>query len=95
MENTVKVNKNKKTYIGQVVSDKMDKTIVVAITRRVKDSLIGKIISRTTRLKVHDESSTAKMGDLVEIQECRPISRHKAWKLIQVVVSEGSKGVQE
>lgn len=77
---------------GLVVSNKMDKTIVVAITRRVKDSLIGKIVSRTTRLKVHDENNVANVGDLVEIQECRPLSRDKAWKLIRVVVAEGVKG---
>lgn len=80
--------------IGKVVSNKMDKTVVVAITRRVKDPLIGKIISRTTKLKVHDESNVAQAGDLVEIQECRPISRHKAWNLIKVVVSEREKGVK-
>ena len=80
--------------LGHVVSNKMEKTIVVAITRRVKDSLIGKIISRTTKLKVHYEDNIAQMGDLVEIQECRPISRHKAWKLISVVVAERDKGVK-
>lgn len=80
--------------LGHVVSNKMEKTIVVSITRRVKDPLIGKIISRTTKLKVHDENNIAQMGDLVEIQECRPISRHKAWKLISVVVAEREKGVK-
>lgn len=80
---------------GLVVSNKMDKTIVVSITRRVKDSLIGKIISRTTKLKVHDECNIAKVGDLVEIQECRPLSRDKAWTLIRVVVAEGAKGSKQ
>lgn len=80
---------------GKVVSNKMDKTIVVAITRRVKDPLIGKIISRTTKLKVHDENQIAQIGDLVEIEEGRPISKHKAWRLVSILVSDHDKGVQK
>ena len=75
---------------GRVVSDKMQKTVVVRIERRVRDPIIGKIITRTTRLKVHDENNNAKNGDMVEIQEGRPISRHKAWSLVRVM-----HGVQE
>lgn len=80
-------NKISRKLTGKVVSDKMDKTVVVAVTRKVKDDLIGKIISRTTKYKAHDESNVARMGDLVEIQESRPISRHKSWALVRVLES--------
>jgi len=70
---------------GRVISDKMQKTIVVCVIRRVKDPVIGKIITRTTKFKVHDENNNAKIGDVVEIEEGRPISRHKAWRLVRIV----------
>ena len=76
---------NTRKLEGRVTSDKMQKTIVVSISRRVKDPIIGKIISRTTTLKVHDENNVAKIGDVVEIEEGRPISKHKAWRLVRVV----------
>lgn len=70
---------------GKVISDKMDKSIVVAIERTVKHPLYGKFIRRTTKLHVHDENNDAKAGDLVEVRECRPISKTKSWTLVRVV----------
>ncbi len=74
-----------RTVQGRVVSDKMDKSIVVAIERKVKHPLYGKFIRRTTKLHVHDAANEAKMGDVVEIKECRPISKTKSWTLVRVV----------
>ena len=70
---------------GRVVSDKMEKSFVVAIERKVKHPLYGKFIRRTTKLHVHDENNEAKLGDLVEVHECRPISKTKSWTLVRVV----------
>ncbi|AAP96691.1 30S ribosomal protein S17 [[Haemophilus] ducreyi] len=74
-----------RTVQGKVVSDKMDKSFVVAIERTVKHPLYGKFIRRTTKLHVHDENNEAKLGDVVEIQECRPVSKTKSHKLVRVV----------
>ncbi|MCR5084750.1 MAG: 30S ribosomal protein S17 [Succinivibrionaceae bacterium] len=73
------------TLRGRVVSDKMQKAIVVAVERRVKHPIYGKIITRTTKLHVQDREDTAHVGDLVEIRECRPISKTIAWTLVSVV----------
>ena len=70
---------------GKVVSDKMEKSFVVAIERKVKHPLYGKFIRRTTKLHVHDENKEAKFGDVVEIRECRPLSKTKSWTLVRVV----------
>ena len=70
---------------GKVVSDKMEKSFVVAIERKVKHPLYGKFIRRTTKLHVHDENNEAKLGDVVEIRECRPLSKTKSWTLVRVV----------
>lgn len=75
----------KRTLIGKVVSDKMDKTVTVLIERHVKHPLYGKIIVRTNKYHAHDESNQAKTGDTVEIQEGRPISRTKAWSVTRIV----------
>ncbi|MGN6703667.1 MAG: 30S ribosomal protein S17 [Burkholderiaceae bacterium] len=75
----------KRTLIGKVVSDKMDKTVTVLIERRVKHPLYGKIIVRSNKYHAHDESNQAKAGDTVEIQEGRPISKTKAWTVTRVV----------
>ncbi|MBR1924907.1 MAG: 30S ribosomal protein S17 [Ruminobacter sp.] len=72
---------------GRVVSDKMDKAIVVAIERKVKHPIYGKIVKRTTKLHVQDENNLAKEGDIVEIKECRPISKTISWTLVRVVES--------
>ena len=70
---------------GKVVSDKMEKSFVVAIERKVKHPLYGKFIRRTTKLHVHDENNEAKFGDVVEIRECRPLSKTKSRTLVRVV----------
>ena len=75
----------RKTRIGRVVSDKMDKTIVVAVEDKVKHPLYGKIVNRTYKLKAHDENNECGIGDVVEIRECRPLSKTKSWTLVRVV----------
>ncbi|ARQ44841.1 30S ribosomal protein S17 [Oxalobacter formigenes] len=75
----------KRTLTGKVVSDKMDKTVSVLIERRVKHPLYGKIIRRSKKYLAHDETNQAKIGDTVEIQEGRPISKNKSWVLTKVV----------
>ena len=77
--------KTVRTLTGKVVSDKMDKSIVVLSERRVQDPLYGKSIRRSTKLHAHDENNVAKLGDLVTIKESRPISKTKAWTLVEVV----------
>ncbi len=74
-----------RTLRGKVVSDKMQKACVVAIERRVKHPIYGKIVKRTTKLHVQDVNNEAKVGDTVEIRECRPVSKTIAWTLVQVV----------
>ena len=76
-----------RTLTGKVVSDKMDKSIVVLIERRVQHPLYGKSIRRSTKLHAHDENNTAKTGDVVTIKESRPISKTKSWTLVEVVVA--------
>ena len=75
----------RKTRIGTVVSDKMDKTIVVAIEDRVAHPLYKKIVKRTVKFKAHDENNECGVGDRVEIMECRPLSKDKNWRLVRVV----------
>lgn len=75
----------RKTRTGVVVSDKMDKTIVVAIRTRVKHPLYGKIMNRTTKLKAHDENNACGIGDFVEVMETRKLSKDKHWRLTQVI----------
>ncbi|MDR0565132.1 MAG: 30S ribosomal protein S17 [Azoarcus sp.] len=77
--------KNRRTMIGRVVSDKMDKTVTVLVERRVKHPLYGKIVTRSSKYHAHVENGVATQGDLVEIEECRPISRTKTWKVTQVL----------
>jgi small subunit ribosomal protein S17 len=75
----------RKTRVGKVVSNKMDKTIVVAIETSVKHPLYGKIIKRTTKLKAHDEENQCQIGDKVKVMETRPLSKEKRWRLVEVV----------
>ena len=75
----------RKTRIGKVVSDKMDKTIVVAIEYSVKHKLYSKIVKRTYKLKAHDENQVAHIGDRVKVMETRPLSMDKRWRLVEVV----------
>ncbi|MDQ8145962.1 MAG: 30S ribosomal protein S17 [Gemmatimonadota bacterium] len=75
----------RKTRQGLVVSDKMDKTVVVAIERRVPHPVYGKMVTKTKRLKAHDEQNSAKVGDTVRIVETRPLSKDKRWRLLEIV----------
>ena len=86
LENAQTVNRtSRKTRIGTVVSDKMDKTVVVSIERRVQHPVYGKMVRRTKRLKAHDEKNDAKTGDTVRIMETRPLSKDKRWRLVEIV----------
>lgn len=75
----------RKQRVGLVVSDKMDKTITIAIERQVKHPIYGKFVKQTTKLKAHDEHNEARAGDTVRIQETRPLSKTKCWRLVEVV----------
>jgi small subunit ribosomal protein S17 len=75
----------RKTRVGKVVSNKMDKTIVVAIETSVKHPLYGKIVKRTTKLKAHDEENKCQIGDKVKVMETRPLSKEKRWRLVEIV----------
>jgi len=74
-----------RTLTGRVVSDKMDKTITVLIERRVQHPIYGKYITRSTKLHVHDEDNQCKEGDLVRVEQCRPLSKSKSWRLVDIV----------
>ncbi len=76
----------KRTAVGTVVSDKMDKTVVVEIHRLTRHPLYGKVLRRTTKLKAHDELNECRTGDRVEITECRPLSKNKQWRVSNVIV---------
>jgi len=76
---------NKRQLVGRVVSDKMQKTVTVLVERRVKHPLYGKVITRSSRYHAHDEARSCKEGDLVLIEECRPIARTKSWRVIELV----------
>ena len=76
---------SRKTRIGKVVSDKMDKTIVVTVEDRVAHPLYKKIIKRTYRLKAHDENNECKIGDTVRVMETRPLSKDKRWRVVEIV----------
>ncbi|MEM7612343.1 MAG: 30S ribosomal protein S17 [Pseudomonadota bacterium] len=80
------VNSEKqRRVIGKVVSDKMDKTVSIAIERLVRHEVYGKYIRRTTKLKAHDEANECRIGDTVAITECRPVSKSKSWSVVEVV----------
>jgi small subunit ribosomal protein S17 len=85
MEKKVSDRPMRKVRTGLVVSDKMDKTVVVAIERRVPHPVYGKMMTRTTRLKAHDEANDAKTGDTVRIMEIRPLSKDKRWRIVEIV----------
>lgn len=76
---------NRKTRIGKVVSDKMDKTVVVAVETKVRHPLYGKTVNRTTKFKAHDENNEASIDDKVLIMETRPLSKDKRWRLVEIV----------
>ena len=86
MKGELTVERNlRKTRIGKVVSDKMDKTIVVAVENHVKHPLYGKIVKKTYKLKAHDENNECGIGDTVKVMETRPLSKDKRWRLVEVV----------
>ena len=76
---------SRKTRVGLVVSDKMEKTVVVSIERRVQHPVYGKMVRRTKRFKAHDEMNEAKTGDTVRIMETRPMSKDKRWRVVEIV----------
>ncbi|MGQ9779013.1 MAG: 30S ribosomal protein S17 [Bacillota bacterium] len=75
----------RKTRVGRVVSDKMDKTVVVAVERLVRHPLYGRTIKRTTKLKAHDEQNQCRIGDRVRVMETRPLSREKRWRVVEII----------
>jgi len=79
----------KKVYTGKVISDKMDKTVVVAVTRLTQHPIYKKTIKRTTKFKAHDEDNRCKIGDIVSIIESRPLSKDKRWKVLEILRREG------
>ncbi len=84
-QQTEKKVRQRKTYQGLVVSDKMEKTIVVQVTGKKLHSLYKKYITRSKRLKAHDENNEAHVGDTVRVEECRPVSKEKVWRLVEIV----------
>lgn len=83
--NTPEVRALRKTRIGKVVSNKMDKTAVVAITDHVKHKKYGKVVKRTVKIHVHDENNECQIGDTVSVMETRPLSKTKRWRLVSVI----------
>ena len=76
---------NRKVLVGKVVSNKMDKTIVVAVEEQLRHPAYGKIVKRTNKFKAHDENNQCSIGDVVEIMETRPLSREKRWRLVEIL----------
>jgi small subunit ribosomal protein S17 len=91
-ESTASVQGKRKTKVGRVVSDKMDKTIVVSVERLTRHRLYKRVIRLTTKFKAHDETNDAHVGDTVVIEESRPLSATKRWRLIEVVQRAGDHG---
>ena len=89
---TPQVQSKRKTKVGRVVSDKMDKTIVVSVERLARHPLYKRVIRLTTKFKAHDETNDAHTGDTVEIEESRPLSATKRWKLVRIVQRAGEHG---
>lgn len=84
-KNAATARAHKKVYTGQVVSDKMDKTIVVAVSKRALHTLYKKYVKQTKKVKAHDPNNEAHTGDTVRVIECRPISKEKTWRLMEIV----------
>lgn len=85
---TTEITKSTRTVSGQVTSNKMDKTVVVTIKRLEKHALYGKYIRRSTKLHAHDADNECQMGDMVLIEQCRPYSKKKSWRLVKVLESK-------
>lgn len=90
-EQNQEATKTARTLAGRVVSDKMDKTVTVLVERRIQHPMYGKFITRRTKLHAHDENNECKAGDTVLIEECRPLSKSKTWRLVRVL--ERARGV--
>jgi small subunit ribosomal protein S17 len=75
----------KRSQVGRVISDKMDKTVTVMLERKVKHALYGKYMKRSTKVKAHDEENNCAEGDTVRIEECRPLSKSKSWRVVEVL----------
>jgi len=88
-ESTTQAEKVQRTLIGSVTSDAMNKSITVTIERRIKHPVYGKYVKRSTKLHVHDENNECGKGDVVRIEECRPMSKTKSWRLVEVVEKAG------
>ena len=88
-ENAVAGEKRLRTITGRVVSDKMDKSVTVAVVRQVRHPLYGKYIRRTSKLMAHDENNECKTGDKVSIASCRPLSKNKAYRVVDIVERAG------
>ena len=86
---------NKKRFVGSVVSDKMDKTVVVRVERLVRHPRYGKVLRRTKKYKVHDEENACRVGDIVRIVESRPLSREKRWIVEEIVRRSGIEAAAE
>jgi small subunit ribosomal protein S17 len=84
-ESSTTQRNSRKTRVGMVVSDKMQKTVVVSIERRVQHPVYGKMVRRTKKLKAHDEENQAKTGDTVRIMETRPLSKDKRWRVVEII----------
>jgi small subunit ribosomal protein S17 len=84
----IESKQSQRTIIGEVISNKMDKTIVVKITRKVQDPLYGKFVKRFTKMYAHDQDNMCQIGDKVKIKQCRPLSKTKRWLLVEVLKKE-------
>ena len=85
MSNMSETRNLRKTMIGQVISNKMDKTVVVAVVRNVRHKVYGKIVKKTYTLKAHDEQNSCNIGDKVKVMETRPLSKDKRWRVVEIV----------
>src|SRR5437870_6549892 len=94
-ESTATVQGKRKTKVGRVVSDRMDKTIVVSVERLTRHRLYKRVVRLTTKFKAHDEANEAHVGDTVRIEESRPLSATKRWRLVEVVQRAGDHGAAE
>lgn len=87
-EQNIDANNSQRSVVGKVISDKMNKTIVVQVERKVRHPLYGKIVRRFSKMYAHDEENSSRIGDLVLIQQSRPLSKTKRWKLIEILKRE-------
>ena len=94
-ESTAAVQGKRKTKVGRVVSDRMDKTIVVSVERLARHRLYKRVVRLTTKFKAHDEANEAHIGDTVRIEESRPLSATKRWRLVEIVQRAGDHGIPE